>query len=72
MNWSLLQEDLIDELSLVVAPVADGSTTAVSIFERAAFLPERKPAAFDLKEVQTIEDGGLWLRYLLKRQETCT
>lgn len=69
MNWSLVQEDLIDELSLVVAPVADGGTTSVSIFEKAAFLPERKPAAFSLKEVQTIEDGGLWLRYLLKRQE---
>lgn len=54
---------------LVVAPVADGGTTSVSIFEKAAFLPERKPAAFSLKEVQTIEDGGLWLRYLLKRQE---
>lgn len=68
MNWSLLQEDLIDELSLVIAPVADGSTTAVSIFEKAPLLPERKPAVFSLKEVQAIEDGGLWLRYLLKRQ----
>lgn len=66
MNWSLVQEDLIDELSLVVAPVADGGTTSVSIFEKAAFLPERKPAVFDLKEVQTIEGGGLWLRYLLR------
>lgn len=49
--------------------VADGGTASVSIFEKASFLPERKPAVFTLKEVQTIEDGGLWLRYLLKRQE---
>jgi len=48
MNWSFLQEDLIDELSLVIAPVADGSRTAVSIFEKAGFLSERQPAAFRL------------------------
>ena len=38
MNWSFLSEGLLDEISLVVAPVADGSNTAVSIFEQAPFL----------------------------------
>lgn len=67
-NWSFVQENLIDELSLVVAPVADGSTTSVSIFERADFLPPRKPAAFTLKEVHRIAQDSLWLRYDLKVQ----
>ena len=35
MNWSFAQADLLDEVSIVMAPVADGSTTAVSIFEKA-------------------------------------
>lgn len=69
INWSFLQEDLIDELSLVIAPVADGSTTAVSIFEKSDFLPAKAPVAFQLKEVKQLEGGSLWLRYLHKEKE---
>ena len=39
MNGSFLQEDLIDEVSLVIAPVVDGNTTSVTSFERSDFLP---------------------------------
>lgn len=67
VNWSFLQEGLIDELSIVMAPVADGSTTAVSIFEQSEFLPGREPVAFQLKEVKQIEGGSLWLRYETKK-----
>lgn len=49
MNWSFLQKGLIDELSLVIAPVADGNTTAVSCFEQADFMPQHAPMAFRLK-----------------------
>ena len=67
INWSFMQEDLIDELSLVLAPVADGGCASVSIFEKAEFLPDRKPAAFALKAAEQAEGDVLWLRYLLKR-----
>ena len=63
MNWSFVQEDLLDELSIVMAPVADGSTRAVSIFEKADFLPARSPAVFKLKEAKTLDGDTLWLRY---------
>lgn len=66
-NWSFLQAGCIDELSLVIAPVADGNTTSVSIFEKAAFLPETAPIAFSLKEAKQIDEGGVWLRYLTKK-----
>lgn len=66
MNWSFVQEGLLDELSLVIAPVADGNTTSVSIFEKSDFLPAREPAAFELKEVKQLEGSCLWLRYLAK------
>ncbi len=62
-NWSFLQEGLIDELSLVVAPVADGGTSAVSIFERPPFLPDHGPVPFTLLEAKALEGNGLWLRY---------
>ncbi|HIS68949.1 MAG TPA: RibD family protein [Candidatus Gallacutalibacter stercoravium] len=67
VNWSFLQEGLIDELSLVIAPVADGGTTAVSIFERADFLPAGQPVAFALKEAKAVDKDSLWLRYETKR-----
>lgn len=65
-NWSFIQENLIDELSLVIAPVAEGSRESATIFEKADFLPYRAPAAFTLKASQQIEGDTLWLRYLLK------
>lgn len=63
MNWSFAQEDLIDELSIILAPTADGSRSVASLFERAAFLPQRLPAVFHLKAVERLDDDGLWLRY---------
>lgn len=66
-NWSFVQENLIDELSLVIAPVADGNCETVSVFEKADFLPHRPPAAFTLKAAEQIDGDTLWLRYLLKK-----
>lgn len=65
-NWSFLQEGLIDEVSLVVAPVVEGSTTAVSLFERAGFLPPHAPVALSILEAKTLEGDTLWLRYVSK------
>ena len=64
-NWSFLQEGLMDELSLVVVPVVDGGTTAVSCFERAGFFPPHGPVPFRLKEARPLDAGVLWLRYEL-------
>lgn len=69
INWTLLQAGMIDELSLVIAPVADGSNTAVSIFERSDFLPGGRPVGFTLKEIKQIEGGSLWLRYVPENRE---
>lgn len=66
MNWSLVQEHLLDELSVIVAPVADGGTSAVSIFEKADFLPSCAPAVFQLKKAEVLEEDTLWLRYTVK------
>ena len=67
INSSFLQDSLIDEVSIVVAPVADGNTQSVSIFERSDFLPSRGPAAFSLLSADRVAGDGLWLRYTLKR-----
>ena len=67
VNWSFLQEGLIDELSLIVAPVADGNTTSVSIFEQADFLPPHGPVSFALKEAKPLDGNVLWLRYTITK-----
>lgn len=67
MNASLLQDGLIDELSILVAPVVDGGDGA-ALFRRGGILPACLPMAFALKDAARLEGNGLWLRYL-KQEE---
>ena len=67
LNWSFANEGLIDELSLIVAPVADGDSNTPTIFERSEKLPYHGPVRFTLKSAETIKGGCVWLRYLAKR-----
>ncbi len=60
-NWNFARAGLIDELSIVIAPVADGSTKAVSIFEDLS--GERHSIAMKLKAVKPLEGDALWLTY---------
>ena len=66
INGTFLHAGLIDELSLIIAPLADGGSGAVSLFERAPFLPPKSPAVFTLEEVRRLEGNGVWLRYKAK------
>ena len=67
MNWSFLSAGLLDEISLVIATVADGSNTAVSIFEQAPFLPGHSPVGLTLKGSKVLDGDALWLRYVPKK-----
>lgn len=63
INWSFLDAGVVDELSLVIAPVADGETDTVTLFEKADYLPEKAPVSFKLKKVEALKGDGIWLRY---------
>lgn len=63
INWSFLQENLIDELSLLIVPITDGNNTSVSIFEQSKFQLSNDPIDFELLKVDIIHHYGLWLRY---------
>lgn len=65
VNWSFASEGLVDEFSLVIAPVAD-SGSGVSCFEQAPFLPAAAPIPFHLKSAETPVQDVLWLRYTSK------
>lgn len=63
VNWSFLQAGMIDELSLFLAPVTDGSSGAASLFTQALPSVKGKPVEFVLKDIEKIGDGGLHLTY---------
>ncbi|MBD1379879.1 RibD family protein [Metabacillus arenae] len=67
LNWSFLQEGLIDELSIVMAPLTDGETNTVTLFEKADYLPPKAPVAFSLESVEPVNGDGVWLRYTVKK-----
>lgn len=67
INWSFLQDDLVDELSIVMIPVTDGETNTVTLFERADYLPPKAPVAFSIKSVEPVDGDGVWLRYTPKQ-----
>ena len=69
LNWSFANEGLIDELSLLVAPVADGDTTTPTLFERSEKLPFHGPVSFALKSVEEAKGGCAWLRYTARKEK---
>lgn len=66
INWSFLQADLVDELSLVIAPLADGENTTPTLFEKSDFLPAISPVEFGLLSVERAAGDSVWLRYKVK------
>lgn len=65
-DWTFLQAGMVDELSLVLSPVTDGSSGTASVFTQIPSLSEGKPVEFDLKAVERVGDDGLYLNYLAK------
>lgn len=63
VNWSFLQAGMIDELSILLAPVTDGGAGKASLFSRMPSLAEGMPVEFELKKAEPVGEGGLYLNY---------
>lgn len=62
INGGFLEAGLVDEISILIG--ADGRTGQPSLFDGR---PESgRPIALQLKDVESYEDGAVWLRYLVK------
>ena len=72
VNGSFLQAGVIDEVSIVSAPAADGNTRSVSAFENHDFLACQAAVGLSLLEVRRIEGDGLWLRYAPQNLGNCS
>ncbi|MFU0842548.1 MAG: 5-amino-6-(5-phosphoribosylamino)uracil reductase [Burkholderia sp.] len=63
LNWSFIQKGLCDEVSVVVAPAADGSVKTQTLFMEREGLSDDTPVTFRLLDVQRAEGDSVWLRY---------
>lgn len=68
VNGSFLKAGLIDEFSLVLAPVADGTIGSPTVFEAEEGYGNRKATQFKIKSVEQVYEDFLWIRYLVIKE----
>lgn len=68
LNWSFIQAGMCDEVSVVIAAVADGSANTQTLFMTRDGLSDDTPVGFKLQEAKVMDGGSIWLRYLVKMQ----
>lgn len=68
VNWTFLQQGAVDELSLLIAPVADGAPDTVTVFEKSPLLPACMPIEFQLKNVEKLKGDGVRLVYTVNQK----
>lgn len=69
LNWSFIQRGLCDEISLVMAPVADGNQHAASVFETNARFSAPQAVGFQLLTAEVRKGGTAWLRYSVNNRK---
>lgn len=69
LNWSFIQAGMCDEVSVVIAPCADGSTETQTLFQVREGLSTDKAIGFTLKSADVLAGDAVWLRYLVKKEE---
>lgn len=66
-NGAFLKAGLIDELHLILMPLADGTIGEPALFDVEEGYSRRKATHFRLKAMKPLKDGVLLLRYETKR-----
>ena len=71
-NGAFLRAGLIDEISLAVVPVIDGSKGAPSVFDSTdREVEQRAPIEqMSLESCEVLEGGAVWLRYRIRNDRT--
>lgn len=69
INWSFISQGVVDELSLLLSPVADGDPHTPTVFERMEQLGKSKPVLFHLKNVLQLQNDIVHLTYITENQE---
>lgn len=61
IDGGFLEAGLIDEISILIGPGIDGREGMPAVFDGRPM--DRDPVALELKDVQRLDDGALWIRY---------
>lgn len=69
LNWSFIQAGMCDEVSVVVAAAADGSSDTPALFATKGGFASEVPVSFELQSAEVKDGGNVWLRYLVKGKE---
>jgi riboflavin biosynthesis pyrimidine reductase len=69
VNGSFLNAGLIDELSLLILPIADGTAKTPTVFEVSDYLKKQPASLLTLKEVKRVEQDVIWLKYHFEKPE---
>lgn len=67
INWSFVQNGLVDEVSVILAPIANGDPEGHRFFVAKEPYTRIKETAFKLESVEELEHGTLWIRYSVSR-----
>ena len=65
-NGSFLREGLVDELSLLLTPVADGRVGEPALFDVEGEQPKKAVAKLRLKSVRRAASDMLWIKYKVR------
>lgn len=68
LNWSFIQAGMCDEVSLVIASSADGSSETPTLFEMRKGLSDDHAMRFELQQVEVKEENSIWIRYFIKKE----
>ena len=66
LNWSFIQAGMCDEISVVIAASADGSSDTPALFSARKGLGDNKAKGFILESAEVKDGGSVWLRYKTK------
>ncbi|WP_066188768.1 dihydrofolate reductase family protein [Gracilibacillus timonensis] len=68
MNWSFVQNGLADEISVILAPIANADPAGHRFFAAKEPYSNIKETAFQLESVKELEHDTLWIRYSVKEK----
>ena len=63
INWSFMQKGLVDEMSLLMAPAADGCSTTQPLFLAKEGLTDDQPIIFDPTHIELMPDKKIWMHF---------
>lgn len=69
VNWTFVSQEVVDELSLLLSPVADGENNTPTVFEHMLQSDDSKTVIFHLENVSQLPNDIVHLRYTIKKSE---